>query len=66
MYSVTNRYSYDYRDPEYVKDLKVFIENVRKSLENDPNAKQKAKEVLIETGVADKNGHIKEKIVSWG
>ena len=65
MISTVNSYYGDYRNPEYVKEFKKYIKNVRKSWENDPDSQAKSREVLKETGIADENGHIKERIISW-
>lgn len=55
----------DYRSDEYNKKMKSYIADLEKSMINDPDAATKARNSLISSGVADKSGHIKEKIVSW-
>ena len=53
----------DYRTPEYDREIRAYLNGLKKS--TGPEAIKEAREGLIRTGVADKYGHVKEKIVSW-
>ena len=56
-----------------INDEKVFAENMRiyveelekRALSSKEQAKKDAKKALKETGVINKNGTVKKKIVSW-
>lgn len=65
MISAANKAFINYRSPEYNEELKSFIERTSESFKEDPDAKRKAIEGLILSGIADQDGHIKERIVSW-
>ena len=65
MISTETSYHADYRNPEYLKEFKNFVKNIRKSWKHDPDALAKARKVLQDTGIADENGHVKEKIIIW-
>ncbi len=64
--SVATKESYvDYRSSEYDTKMREYIKELEKNLKTDPDAERKARSFLPRTGVANKNGHIKKKIVSW-
>lgn len=55
-----------YPDEGYVEAMDYFITKLKKQKEISINSARKdAKEALIRTGVATKNGKTKNKIVSW-
>lgn len=47
----------------YLNDMKKYIKSLKQLPQNE--AAKKSKEALIRTGVIDKNGKLKENIVSW-
>lgn len=59
----TSKAFIDYRTPEYDKEMRAYIQHLRKTV--NQKSIEEAREGLKRTGVADKNGHVKKKIVSW-
>lgn len=50
----------------FAEKMKIYVEKLeRQARDSEEQAKQDAKKALRETGVIDKNGTIKKKIVSW-
>ena len=49
----------------YAREIALYVERLRHSLENDENAVEAARQALIETGVINPDGSSKETIVSW-
>lgn len=63
MKAETSKAFIDYRTPEYDREMRAYLNELKKS--TGPEVIREAREGLIRTGVADKNGHVKKKIVSW-
>lgn len=50
----------------FAEKMRIYVENLEKQAEvATDQAKKEAKKALKETGVIDKNGAVKKKIVSW-
>lgn len=50
----------------FAEKMKIYVEKLEKQAkESEQQAKEDAKKALRETGVINKNGTIKKKIVSW-
>ncbi len=50
----------------FAEKMKIYVERLEKqALDSEEQAKEDAKKALRETGVINKNGTIKKKIVSW-
>lgn len=53
-------------EARYLKDMEIYIKRLEdEQVKSKENAYQEAKKALIRTGVMDKNGKMKKKIVSW-
>ncbi len=64
MDSAIKNKAFDYRTPEYIRSMKQYVNDLKRSAQ-DPVAIENARNSLIQAGIADKDGHVKEKIVSW-
>lgn len=65
MNTAAQRKNYDYRSPEYIREMKNYLDDLKKADRNDPEVQKKNTEFMIHAGLAHKNGKMKKKIVSW-
>lgn len=50
----------------FAEKMKIYVEKLeRQAQDSEEQAKKEARKALRETGVINKNGTIKKKIVSW-
>ena len=53
-------------EARYLRDMEIYIKRLEdEQVKSKESAYQEAKKDLIRTGVMDKNGKMKKKIVSW-
>lgn len=63
MVAIKKRGNTNYNSVEYIKGMHKYLASLKRA--TGEQAIKEAREGLIRTGVADKDGHIKKKIVSW-
>lgn len=53
-------------EARYLRDMEIYIKRLEdEQVKSKESAYQEAKKALIRTGVMDKDGKMKKKIVSW-
>ena len=65
MSTAVQRKTHDYRSPEYIKEMQKYLDDLMNADRNDPEVQRKNTEFMVRAGLANRNGKIKKKIVSW-
>ena len=64
MNTVSQRKNYDYRSPEYIREMQKYLNDLKKADPNDPKVQRENTEFMVRAGLAHKNGRMKKRIVS--